>query len=403
MKMIMKKLQMFLAVAASIVFISCQTAGSASREESQLLKQIDENFEFARKQYLGMIANMDHKNMVPRSVKPNGQTYFVEPIDWTSGFFGGSLFYIYEVTGDEEIKKNAIHFTEYIAVQQWDSTQHDTGFQVFCSFGNGLRLLGNEKEEEYKQIIYNTSNTLCSRYNENIGAIRSWDFGDWDFPVIIDNMMNLEMLFWAGKNLNEPRFTEIANRHAMVTIENHFRDDYSSVHVVDYCQETGGVHGTQTFQGLHDDSAWSRGQAWGLYGYVMSYRETGKKIYLEQAEKIAALMISKLPEDYVPFWDFDLPSTEGEPRDASTASITASALIELYQFTNNEEYKRIATEMLKELMSPNYRAELGKDNWFLLRHSTGHYSHDSEIDTPINYADYYFLEAMLRYKKAFAK
>lgn len=389
---------MFLvAVAvASTGFVSCQTAGT---EESQMISQIDENFEFARKQYLGMISNMDNKNKVPRSVKPDGSTYFVKPVDWTSGFFGGSLFYIYEATDDEEIKRNAIHFTEYIAEQQWDSTQHDTGFQIFCSYGNGLRLLG---KEEYKEVIYNTANTLTSRFNETIGAIRSWDFGDWDFPVIIDNMMNLELLYWAGKNFDEPRFIDIANRHAMVTIENHFREDFSSVHVVDYCQQTGGVHGTQTFQGLNDHSAWSRGQAWGLYGYVMSYRETGKKEFLEQAEKIATLIISKLPEDYIPFWDLDLPSTEGEPKDASSAAITASALIELYQFTQNEEYKRIATEMLKELMSPNYRAELGKDNHFLLRHSTGHYTHNSEIDTPMNYADYYFLEAMLRYKKAFS-
>lgn len=393
--MIKRKLRLFLLTVASLTILSCHATVTG---ESKMIKQIDENFEFARKQYLGMVANMENKNRVPRSVKPDGSTYFVKPLDWTSGFFGGSLFYIYEVTRDEEIKKNAIHFTEYIAEQQWDSTQHDTGFQIFCSYGNGLRLLGTE---EYKNVIYNTSNTLCYRYNETIGAIRSWDFGDWDFPVIIDNMMNLEMLYWAGKNLNEPRFIDIANRHAMVTMENHFRDDYSSVHVVDYCQQTGGVHGTQTFQGLHDHSAWSRGQAWGLYGYVMSYRETGKKEFLDHAEKIAALIISKLPNDYIPFWDFDLPSTNGEPKDASSAAVTASALIELYQFTQNQEYKRIATEMLKELMSPNYRAELGKDNWFLLKHSTGHYSQKSEIDTPINYADYYFLEAMLRYKKAF--
>lgn len=386
---------MFFMAFASVVILSCQTTDT---EESKMIKQIDKNFEFASKQYLGMIANMEDKDQIPRSVKPDGSTYFVKPVDWTSGFFGGSLFYIYEATGDEEIKTNAIHFTEYIAVQQWDSTQHDTGFQIFCSYGNGLRLLG---KEEYKDVILNTSNTLCSRYNETIGAIRSWDFGDWDYPVIIDNMMNLEMLYWAGKNFNEPRFTDIANRHAMVTMKNHFRDDHSSVHVVDYCQETGGVHGTQTFQGLNDDSAWSRGQAWGLYGYVMSYRETGKKEFLDHAEKIASLIISKLPDDYIPFWDFDLPSNEGEPRDASSAAITASALIELYQFTQNEEYKRIATEMLKELMSPNYLAELGKNNGFLLKHSTGHYSQNSEIDTPINYSDYYFLEAMLRYKKAF--
>jgi unsaturated chondroitin disaccharide hydrolase len=391
----MKKISLFLFALTALVVISCE---NKETEETALIRQIDENFAFARKQYLGMIANMDDKNKVPRSVKPDGSTYYVKPVDWTSGFFGGSLFYIFEATGDEEIKNSAIHFTEYIAEQQWDSTQHDTGFQIFCSYGNGLRLLGTE---EYKEVIYNTSNTLCSRYNETIGAIRSWDFGDWDYPVIIDNMMNLEMLYWAGKNFNEPRFTEIANRHALVTIENHFRDDYSSVHVVDYCQQTGGVHGTQTFQGLHDDSAWSRGQAWGLYGYVMSFRETGNEVFLDQANKIAGLIISKLPDDYIPFWDFDLPSTEGAPRDASTAAITASALIELYHFTQNEEYKRVATEMLKELMSPKYRAELGKENHFLLKHSTGHFTHNSEIDTPINYADYYFLEAMLRYKKAF--
>lgn len=393
--MIKSNFKMLLIAVMSLSVFACQAEKS---EESKLISKIDENFQFAEKQYLGLIANMVNKNRVPRSVNPDGSTYFVKPVDWTSGFFGGSLFYIYEATGNEEIKENAIHFTEYIAIQQWDSTQHDTGFQIFCSYGNGLRLLGTEK---YKEVIYNTANTLSSRYNENIGAIRSWDFGDWDFPVIIDNMMNLELLYWAGKNLNEPRFVDIANQHALVTIDNHFRDDHSSVHVVDYCQQTGNVHGTQTFQGLHDDSAWSRGQAWGLYGYVMSYRETGKEVFLDQANKIAHLIISKLPEDYIPFWDFDLESTEGEPRDASSAAITASALIELYQYTPKEEYKEVATQMLKALMSPEYRAELGENNYFLLKHSTGHYSENSEIDTPINYADYYFLEAMLRYKNAF--
>jgi unsaturated chondroitin disaccharide hydrolase len=395
MKILFKKYNLLFLFISSFAVLSCQMKSGA---ESNLLQQIEENLKFAEKQYLNMIANMENRNVVPRSVKPDGSTYYVKPVDWTSGFFGGSLWYIYEATGNKEIKENAIHFTEFVSVQQWDSTQHDTGFQVFCSFGNGLRLTD---KTEYKDVIYNTANTLCTRYNETTGTIRSWDFGDWEFPVIIDNMMNLELLYWAGKNLNEPRFIDIANRHALVTIENHFREDNSSVHVVDYCTSTGKVLGKQTFQGLHDDSAWSRGQAWGLYGFTMCYRETGNTLFLDQANKIAQLIISKLPDDYIPFWDLDLETTEGEPRDASTAAITSSALIELYQFTKNKDYKEIAGKLLKCLMSPDYRAELGENNYFLLKHSTGHYTHNSEIDTPINYADYYFLEALSRYKKTF--
>jgi hypothetical protein len=237
-----------------------------------------------------------------------------------------------------------------------------------------------------------------------VGLIRSWDFGAWKFPVIIDNMMNLELLTWATRETGEPKFKEIAVSHADKTMANHFRVDASSVHVVDYDPATGTVRGRQTHQGYSDSSAWARGQAWGLYGYTMMFRETGNTNYLDQARRIASLIIShpRLPEDRIPYWDFDAPDIPNAPRDASAAAVMASALIELSDQVDTEFGKQciaLARQQLLSLSSPEYLAKPGANGGFLLKHSTGHKPENSEVDVPLNYADYYFLEALLRYRQ----
>ena len=334
-------------------------------------------------------------DQVPRSYPDDdGTIRFVGIRDWTCGFPGGSFWTMYELTNDEYWKEAAITNTEKLDGVQHRTNTHDLGFMVFCSYGNGYRLTGNE---DYKEVIIQASESLITRFNPTVGCIRSWDHGDWEFPVIIDNMMNLEMLFWTAMETNDPKFREIAITHADKTLENHFRDDWSSVHVVSYDTLTGEVIKKETHQGLKDESAWGRGQAWGLYGYVVMYRETKDEKYLNTAENIADFILSELPEDMVSYWDFDDPDIPDVNRDASAAAITASALYELSTYSMKDDiYLDAANAMVESLTSEKYRAANGENAGFILMHSVGNMPRESEIDVAINYADYYYLEALKR-------
>ena len=315
--------------------------------------------------------------------------------DWTSGFFPGSLWYIYEFTGDEAVKAEAIKFTELLnPVREYTGT-HDLGFMMNCSYGNALRLSPNDT---IPAVLIQTAENLCSRFDAGIGCIRSWDFGHWNFPVIIDNMMNLDLLFSASKLSGNPYYKETAIKHANTTMPNHFRPDYTSWHVVSYNSD-GTVECKETFQGKNHDSAWSRGQAWGLYGYTATYRETGDKTYLEFAQNIADMFIARTAtEDAIPYWDFDAPALADTPRDASAAAVAACGLLELSTFAENGEvYFNHAEKILKSLSSEAYLAAPGENQGFVLMHSTGSLAHGSEIDVPLNYADYYYLEGLQRY------
>ena len=308
---------------------------------------------------------------------------------WTSGFFPGSLWLLYEHTGDDKLREYAEHFTARLESLKDYRGTHDLGFMVFCSYGNGYRLTG---KEAYKDVINQASASLATRFNPTVGAIRSWNTGrkenpELDYIVIIDNMMNLEMLEWSG-------YSDIARRHADTTLENHFREDNSSYHVVTYNELTGEVTDKRTAQGLADGSAWARGQVWGLYGYTMMYRVTGLERYLDQAVKIADYVIPHLPEDAIPNWDFD---AEQQMKDSSAGSIMASALIELYGLTNNELYLTTAERQLRSLCSEAYLAPAGENGNFILRHGTGHLPAGTEVDVPLTYGDYYFIEAAMRY------
>lgn len=339
--------------------------------------------------------------VVPRTIHEDGSLGMIPSRDWCSGFFPGSLWYLYEQTGDEKWKASAAKYTEMITDQQWNGGTHDMGFKMYCSFGNGLRLAG---DTTYRSILIQSAKTLITRFNPNVGCLRSWDHNSdkWDFPVIIDNMMNLELLYWASKETGDPVYAEVANAHANTTMKNHFRSDNSSFHVIDYHPETGEVENRHTHQGYSHESAWSRGQAWGLYGYTMAYRETQNKAYLEQADKIAVYMLNhpNMPADLVPYWDFDAPNIPDEPRDASAAAITASALLELAGYLPNkaDDYRSKARTIVKNL-TDHYRMEQGTHYGFLLDHSTGSKAHDSEVDVPLIYADYYYLEALGRLAK----
>ena len=336
--------------------------------------------------------------MLPRTIDENGELITANSAWWTSGFFPGTLWYLYEYSKDQELLALAKEMTNRVEDQQYTTDNHDVGFMIFCSFGNGLRLT---EDTTYNDVILTGAKSLSTRFNEDIGLIQSWGANEkWQFPVIIDNMMNLELLSWASKYAEDSTFIKIAVEHSDNTIKNHYREDNSCFHVISYDTTTTEIHARNTHQGFADESAWARGQAWGLYGFTMMYRETGLARYLEQAVKIAEYLINhpNLPEDKIPYWDFDAPNEE---RDASAGAIIASALIELSQYVDDEvkeRYLNIAEQQLRSLASPQYFAADGTNGNFILMHSVGSKPHNSEMDVPLTYADYYFVEALLRFK-----
>lgn len=335
-------------------------------------------------------------SVVPRTLDTKGNLVLIPSKDWVSGFFPGELWYLYEYTHNNKWLTAAKEYTAYIEQEQYDKGTHDLGFKIYCSFGNGYRLT---KDPKYKEVIITAAKTLSNRFSPKTGVIKSWDNRkEWKYPVIIDNMMNLELMFEATKLSGDSSFYNIAVSHANTTLKNHFRADYSSYHVIDYDPETGAVLHKQTHQGYADESAWARGQGWGLYGYTMCYRETKNPVYLKQAEAIAKFIFSnpKLPKDKVPYWDFNAPDISDAPRDASAAALMASALYELSTYSGKgKQYRKTADQILSSL-TKSYQPKPGESKGFILLHSTGHKPANSEIDVPLSYADYYYLEALLR-------
>jgi uncharacterized protein YyaL (SSP411 family) len=383
----------------SIVAFSVLSMTFHAQSKKEMSKLIQNEFQFAEKQYKFLLKTVPQDKM-PQSYR-DGKLVTKDVSWWCSGFYPGSLWMIYEQTKDPEIKKEAERTLKIIEPNKTFTRDHDLGFMMFCSFGNAYRIT---KDTTYKDIILTSAESLSTRFRPGMQAILSWDkMADFKAPVIIDNMMNLEMLNWASQNGSNKKLGEIAVSHANTTMKNHFRPDYSSYHVIDYDVNTGQVLGKKTFQGYSDSSAWARGQGWALYGYTMMYRFTKDEKYLNQAQQIAKFILNNptLPEDKIPYWDFNDPKIPNVPRDASAAGIIASALLELGQYSKGNEKKNYvdtAKQMLMSLSSEKYHSKLGENGGFLLMHSTGGLPLNSEIDVPLIYADYYFLEALKRYK-----
>ncbi|MDR1681961.1 MAG: glycoside hydrolase family 88 protein [Candidatus Symbiothrix sp.] len=384
----MKKLLFTILIA-----VSCQAC---------VTNKTDKTLQFAAKQTLALYNSVkDLEGRLPRSIDKNGNLVTSDDAYWCSGFTAGTLWYLYEYSKCDSLKTAAETLSKRIERQQYTTNDHDIGFKIYCSYGNAYRLTNNPK---YKTVIVNAARSLSTRFNPTLGVIRSWDNPKWHFPVIIDNMMNLELLCEATRLSGDSSFLKIAVSHADTTMKYHFRPDGSSCHVVDYDYSQGGVFRRQTHQGYSDSSAWARGQAWALYGYTMMFRETHKPGYLEHAIKIADFIVDhpRLPADKIPYWDFDAPDIPEALRDASAGAIICSALLELSTFTDkkrSEKYLKIAGKQINALSSPGYLAEANSNGNFILRHSVGHFPNLAEIDVPLTYADYYFLEALLRVKK----
>ncbi|MDP4151527.1 MAG: hypothetical protein Q8927_00215 [Bacteroidota bacterium] len=382
-----------------------------------LVRLIDANLRQACNQYKILMSRVP-PDRLPKTWYANGDRSETSDAGWwTSGFFPGTLLYLYEYSHDTSLSNEALRRLSLLEKEQYNKGTHDLGFMMYCSFGNALRLSregllpSRGADRLFDSILLNSARSLSTRFNPRVGCIKSWDGGKWNYPVIIDNMMNLELLFWATHASGDSSFYRIAVSHANTTLRNHFRPDHSSFHVVDYDSSTGAVIAKRTAQGYADSSAWARGQSWGLYGYTMMYRSTHDPVYLEQAERIAAFLLPhpRLPMDRIPYWDYDAP---GIPRgnapvpwinrDASAAAIMASALIELSRYEGREKgraYLDRAEEILISLSDIGYKAVVGSNGGFLLKHSVGNMPGHTEIDVPLTYADYYFVEAMLRYKQ----
>jgi rhamnogalacturonyl hydrolase YesR len=376
----------------------------ASAAQPLTRAMIDENFAFAAQQYKLLGAQIPADRM-PKTFA-NGKLETSATTWWTSGFFPGSLWLIYEATGDAAIRAEAEKRLKLQESVQRYTGNHDIGFMIYCSFGTAYRLTGNPA---FKAIIDTAARWQITRYKPQIQTIQSWNSGErYKCPVIIDNMMNLEQLLWVAQQGGDKQYRDIAIAHANTTLKNHYRPNHSSWHVVDYDLSTGGIIKKVTHQGLADSSAWARGQSWGLYGFTVMYRFTKDKTYLKQAQDIANFLLNhpNLPADKIPYWDYDAQSGNNTLRDASAGSIMASALLELTQYVGKKDkaiYLAAAETMLTSLASEKYRAKAGQNGGFILMHSVGHLPGNSEVDVPLTYADYYFLEALGRYKKWYLK
>ncbi|MDR0791803.1 MAG: glycoside hydrolase family 88 protein [Chitinophagaceae bacterium] len=374
----------------------------AGAQKANMKKLIAENFAFADKQYHVLMQNTAADKMPQSFDSSKREVINMNRTWWCTGFYPGSLINIFEETKDSSLWYEALRALKVIEPNQYNTGTHDLGFMMYCSFGKAYALT---HDAAYKNILFNSAQSLSTRFRPVIPAIQSWNkFGTFTCPVIIDNMMNLELLEWVSQNGGSDKYANIAIQHANTTMKNHYRPDYSSFHVVDYDTITGKVLQKVTHQGYANNSAWSRGQSWGLYGYVVMYRFTKDQTYLSFAKHIAQFLLKhpNMPKDLIPYWDYDDKAIPNVPRDASAAAILASALLELGQYTSGNEkqfYVESAAKILQTLSSPAYRSPVGGNGGFILMHSTGALPMKSEVDVPLIYADYYFLEALKRYKE----
>ena len=373
-----------------------------SNSNAVLKKQIATNLSLAVEQYQILHRNVAADRMPQNFDINTGKMVTSNTKWWCAGFFPGTLWYLYDYSKNTNIQKIAEERLNLMEPEKHFTGNHDLGFMMYCSYGNAYRITKNDK---YKKIIDTAAMSLASRFRPKIQSIQSWDSSkNFKCAVIVDNMMNLELLTWVSNNGGDPRFGEIAKIHANTTMERQFRPDNAAYHVLDYSLATGSLLKKTTWQGYSDSSAWSRGQGWAVYGYTMMYRLTKDETYKAQANKIAAFILNhpSYPKDGIPYWDFDAPNIPNALRDASAGAIMASAFIELSGYVAGplkQKYKKAAETILTSLSSPEYLASKGTNGGFLLKHSVGALPLKGEVDMALTYADYYFVEAMLRYLK----
>jgi unsaturated chondroitin disaccharide hydrolase len=399
--MMKQLLQVKIILFAAILF-GCTAQKKTTGPKKDLLQTIEKNFADASSQYKVMMTKLP-ADRFPKTYHAQKDSFETSNSGWwCSGFYPGTLLYLYQQTKDQSLLNETERVLKVLEKEKNNKSTHDLGFMMFCSFGNANYIA---PKPEYKEILLTSAKSLATRFNPKTGCIKSWDSRNpSDFLVIIDNMMNLELLFWATRVSGDSSFYNIAVTHANTTMKNHFRADNSSYHVLNYDANTGAVKQKRTAQGAADESAWARGQAWGLYGFTVMYRETKDRKYLDQANHIAQFILRhpNLPADKVPFWDFNAPGIPNALRDASAGAIISAALLELSDYvegSQKSEYISVAETILRTLSTDEYKAAPGTNGGFILKHGVGHLPAKSEVDVPLTYGDYYFVEAMKRYKE----
>lgn len=394
----MRRTKLFSMIGLAVLSLSLHAQDF--KPNPKLIKTINDSYAASTAQYKIMRKGLEGARFPKTFVPKTGKLETSDSGWWCSGFYPGTLLALYAQTKDEALLTEADRMLALLEKEQYNKTTHDLGFMMYCSFGNALQI---NPKPGYKEILINSAKSLSTRFDPKVGCIKSWDGKKNDFLVIIDNMMNLELLFWATRETGDSSYYKIAVTHANTTMKNHFRKDYSSYHVVNYNPETGAVQKKHTAQGYADESAWARGQAWGLYGYTVMYRETHDKKYLDQANHIAAFILHhpNLPKDKIPYWDFNAPNIPAALRDVSAGAVMASALLELSHYARQKEakvYFKTAEQMLQSLTQAPYQSLPGTSGGFILQHSVGHIPQGTEVDVPLTYADYYYVEAMKRYQ-----
>ncbi len=378
--------------------ISCSSPAPENEQEHDVTIPVDECLNFAAGQLAKSVVQVNDGDRFPRFIKEDGTWETLDSHAWSSGFFAGCLWFMYEYTGDNSWKTHAMTWTDGMEKEKYNRDNHNNGFMMFSSFGNGYRLTGNEY---YRDILIESARSLASRFSETVGFIKANDMEQWSFPVLVDTMVNLQLLFWAAENGGDPNWAEIAETHALNTLRDHIRDDGSTVQLIDYNSENGAMIRHDTLCGLSGNSAWSRGQGQALYGFAIAYRYTQNTGLLEAAQKVADYFIDNLPDDYVPYWDFSDSNIPDTIRDSSAASIAAAGLFELSTLVKvesaREKYYTAAKNILSSLCL-NYLAD-SSSSYGILDHATWKKPSDQQADTSLIWGDYNFLETLLSYKK----
>lgn len=317
--------------------------------------------------------------------------------NWVQGFFPGLLWIVFERGRDAAWRTRADNWTRPLEVQKTNTQTHDLGFKFMCSYGNAYRLTG---DTSYRDVLITAANSLATRYRPVSGIIDCCDWNSsWHDPMVTDTMMNLELLFWASRENNQPAWNDMALSHALKTLNDMVRPDGSTFHVVDYDSSTGAIISRKTYQGESDSSTWARGQAWAIHGFTIAYRYTRDARMLQAAQRVTDYYLNRLPADAVPNWDFDSPSQE---KDSSAAAITASGLLELSTFVTDptvaQRYRSAAEAMLDSLCSPDYLVMGTNNSPGVLKRGVGFYKKNEAVNATLIYGDYYFSQALYRYK-----